>query len=74
MRSGAIETSACNVVRRLLQSDLFRAKHTVKHSVVVEGNGVAAVAVRRNLLWHFVETTHIVRYVVLSIRTDLTNA
>ncbi len=56
---GAIVTSPFDVVKTRLQSDLFRAKH----HIAVEGNGVAAVAVRRNLLWHFVETAHIIRYV-----------
>ncbi|RDX54797.1 mitochondrial carrier [Lentinus brumalis] len=54
---GAIVTSPFDVVKTRLQSDLFRAKH----HIAVEGNGVAAVAVRRNLLWHFVETAHIIR-------------
>ena len=55
---GAIVTSPFDVVKTRLQSDLFRAKHG---GIVLEGNGVAAVAVRRNLLWHFVETVHIIR-------------
>ncbi|KAI0730453.1 mitochondrial carrier [Earliella scabrosa] len=58
---GAIVTSPFDVVKTRLQSDLFRAKHGGSVSVVVEGNGVAAVAARRNLLWHFVETVHIIR-------------
>ena len=57
---GAIVTSPFDVVKTRLQSDLFRAKHG-GGGVVLEGNGVAAVAVRRNLLWHFVETVHIIR-------------
>ena len=60
---GAIVTSPFDVVKTRLQSDLFRAKHGGSVSVVVEGNGVAAVAARRNLLWHFVETVHIIRCV-----------
>ena len=53
---GAIVTSPFDVVKTRLQSDLF--KHA---TVTIEGNGVAAVTVRRNLLWHFVETAHIIR-------------
>ena len=60
---GAIVTSPFDVVKTRLQSDLFRAKHHIG-DVVVEANGVAAVTARRNLLWHFVETVHIIRYVL----------
>lgn len=62
---GAIVTSPFDVVKTRLQSDLFRSKHGGGGvgGVVMEGNGVAAVAVRRNLLWHFVETAHIIRCV-----------
>ncbi|EJF58072.1 mitochondrial carrier [Dichomitus squalens LYAD-421 SS1] len=55
---GAIVTSPFDVVKTRLQSDLFRAKHV---GLSIEGNGAATVAVRRNLLWHFVETAHIIR-------------
>ncbi|KAM5541366.1 hypothetical protein V8D89_004920 [Ganoderma adspersum] len=55
---GAIVTSPFDVVKTRLQSDLFRVKHV---GVSIEANGTAAVTVRRNLLWHFVETAHIIR-------------
>ncbi|KAI0630654.1 mitochondrial carrier [Trametes polyzona] len=55
---GAIVTSPFDVVKTRLQSDLFREKAT---NVSVSGNGVATVTARRNLLWHFVETGHILR-------------
>ncbi|KAI0328186.1 mitochondrial carrier [Cubamyces sp. BRFM 1775] len=56
---GAIVTSPFDVVKTRLQSDLFKAKAA---TVSVTGNGSASVVVpRRNLLWHFVETLHIVR-------------
>ncbi|KAI0676136.1 mitochondrial carrier [Trametes maxima] len=56
---GAIVTSPFDVVKTRLQSDLFRVKVS---SVSLAGNGVATVTVpRRNLLWHFVETGHILR-------------
>lgn len=50
-------TSPFDVVKTRLQSDLFRVKHT---SLGLEGASVA-VAHRPNLLWHFVETGHIIR-------------
>ncbi|KAA1475481.1 mitochondrial carrier [Dentipellis sp. KUC8613] len=55
---GAIITSPFDVVKTRLQSDLFKEKHA---SVSLSGDG--AVVVRRpgGLLWHFVETTHIIR-------------
>lgn len=56
---GAIVTSPFDVVKTRLQSDLFKEKVT---TVSLAGNGTATVAVpRRNLLWHFVETGHILR-------------
>ncbi|KAI0726349.1 mitochondrial carrier [Fomitopsis betulina] len=54
---GAIVTSPFDVVKTRLQSDLFRVKQT---SLGLEGAGVAVVH-RPNLLWHFVETGHIIR-------------
>ena len=57
---GAIVTSPFDVVKTRLQSDMFRMKHV---NVSIEANGAAAVTIRRNLLWHFVETAHIIRYV-----------
>lgn len=56
---GAIVTSPFDVVKTRLQSDLFREKHVV--SVRVGADGVVAVPRRPNLLWHFVETGHILR-------------
>lgn len=55
---GAIVTSPFDVVKTRLQSDLFRAKNA---TIGIAGNGVVVVPQRANLLWHFVETTHIIR-------------
>ncbi|KAH9932124.1 mitochondrial carrier [Epithele typhae] len=55
---GAIVTSPFDVVKTRLQSDLFRGRVA---SVTLEANGAGAVAIRRNVLWHFVETMDIVR-------------
>ncbi|KAH9857287.1 mitochondrial carrier [Lenzites betulinus] len=56
---GAIVTSPFDVVKTRLQSDLFREKVAV---VSLSGDGTAALtAPRRNILWHFVETGHILR-------------
>ena len=56
---GAVVTSPFDVVKTRLQSDLFRQKHTDVGAVV----GDSVVLVRRpgGLLWHFVETAHIIR-------------
>ena len=56
---GAIVTSPFDVVKTRLQSDLFRQKHASVGAVV----GDSVVLVRRpgGFLWHFVETTHIIR-------------
>ena len=62
---GAIVTSPFDVVKTRLQSDLFRAKHA---SVAFDGSGAATVVVRRNLLWNFVETAHIIRYALSAFR------
>ena len=58
---GALVTSPFDVVKTRLQSDLFRQKHAGVGAVV----GDSVVLVRRpgGFLWHFVETTHIIRYV-----------
>ena len=58
---GAIVTSPFDVVKTRLQSDLFRQKHADVGAVV----GDSVVLIRRpvGLLWHFVETTHIIRCV-----------
>jgi solute carrier family 25 protein 33/36 len=57
---GAVVTSPFDVVKTRLQSDLFRQKHADLGAVV----GDSVVLVRRpvGLLWHFVETAHIIRY------------
>ncbi|CCM01325.1 uncharacterized protein FIBRA_03374 [Fibroporia radiculosa] len=55
---GAIVTSPFDVVKTRLQSDLFRVKHA---SLGLAGNGVVVAPHRPNLLWHFVETGHIIR-------------
>ncbi|KAI9510048.1 mitochondrial carrier protein RIM2 [Russula earlei] len=56
---GALVTSPFDVVKTRLQSDLFRHKHTGVGAVV----GDSVVLVRRpgGILWHFVETMHIIR-------------
>jgi hypothetical protein len=56
---GAIVTSPFDVVKTRLRSDLFRQKHTSVGAVV----GDSIVLVRRPgaFLWHFVETSHIIR-------------
>jgi hypothetical protein len=56
---GAIVTSPFDVVKTRLQSDLFRQKHASVGAVV----GDSVVLVRRpgGFLWHFVETSHIIR-------------
>jgi len=56
---GAIVTSPFDVVKTRLQSDLFRQKHSGVGAVV----GDSVVLVRRpgGILWHFVETVHIIR-------------
>ncbi len=61
---GAIVTSPFDVVKTRLQSDLFREKHaTFSLSGAGVGGASASVVVPRrpNLLWHFVETGHILR-------------
>lgn len=63
---GAIVTSPFDVVKTRLQSSLFREKST---SVGLMGSGGSVVvgAPRSNgLLWNFVETGHILRYVHLT--------
>ena len=57
---GAIVTSPFDVVKTRLQSDLFREKHATL-SLSGVGEGVVAVPRRANLLWHFVETGHILK-------------
>ncbi|KAI0295401.1 mitochondrial carrier [Multifurca ochricompacta] len=57
---GAVVTSPFDVVKTRLQSDLFRQKHADVGAVM----GDSVVLVRRpggGLLWHFVETAHIIR-------------
>lgn len=56
---GAVVTSPFDVVKTRLQSDLFRQKHADVGAVL----GDSVVLVRRpgGLLWHFVETVHIIR-------------
>jgi hypothetical protein len=62
---GAVVTSPFDVVKTRLQSDLFRQKHASVGAVV----GDSVVLVRRpgGLLWHFVETAHILRLRPVSI-------
>ena len=60
---GAIVTSPFDVVKTRLQSDLFRQKHV---SVAgVGGEGAVVLGGRPGgMLWHFVETGYIIRYVL----------
>jgi solute carrier family 25, member 33/36 len=63
---GAIVTSPFDVVKTRLQSSLFREKHTASVNVVTNGIGSTVLTVpsrRVGLLWHFVETGHIIRFV-----------
>ena len=56
---GAIVTSPFDVVKTRLQSDLFKVKPA---SVTLAGNGSLVIPHRpNNLLYHFVETGHILR-------------
>lgn len=56
---GAVVTSPFDVVKTRLQSSLF--KHT---AVSLAGNGSVVIPQRpNNILYHFVETGHILRYV-----------
>ena len=55
---GAIVTSPFDVVKTRLQSDLFREKHA---TVQLATDGAVIIQRRPNLLWHFVETGHILR-------------
>lgn len=60
---GAIVTSPFDVVKTRLQSDLFRVKHT---TVSLAGNGSVVLPQRpSNILYHFVETGHIIRCVYI---------
>lgn len=62
---GAIVTSPFDVVKTRLQSDLFRQKHT---AVNVIGDSAVLVARRPvGLLYHFVETAHIIRCVLIPL-------
>jgi hypothetical protein len=56
---GAIVTSPFDVVKTRLQSDLFRQKHVGVGAVV--GDSVLLVRRPGGILWHFVETVHIIR-------------
>ncbi|PCH36432.1 mitochondrial carrier [Wolfiporia cocos MD-104 SS10] len=57
---GAIVTSPFDVVKTRLQSDLFQVK-VKSASLGLAGNGTVVAPHRTNLLWHFVETGHILR-------------
>ncbi|KAI0073059.1 mitochondrial carrier [Panus rudis PR-1116 ss-1] len=55
----AVVTSPFDVVKTRLQSDLFREKHA---AVDIAGNGSVVIRQRpNNILYHFVETGHILR-------------
>ena len=62
---GAIITSPFDVVKTRLQSDLFREKHA-NIGIIAEGASGSAVLVPRRpggLLYNFVETGYIIKYV-----------
>lgn len=60
---GAIVTSPFDVVKTRLQSSLFREK-TTSVGLMDSGGSVVVGAPRSSgLLWNFVETGHILRYV-----------
>lgn len=64
---GAIVTSPFDVVKTRLQSSLFQARHRPQPHVVVGGSGSVVLGAgggpSRGLLWNFVETGHILRFV-----------
>lgn len=64
---GAIVTSPFDVVKTRLQSSLFREGHAAVGVIGGGGGGAVLHAAPRHggLLWNFVETGHILRYVVL---------
>jgi solute carrier family 25, member 33/36 len=64
---GAIVTSPFDVVKTRLQSDLFRQKHFSVAGAGTSGATVVLGGRSSSLLWHFVETGHIIRYAVLNI-------
>ncbi|KZT07207.1 mitochondrial carrier [Laetiporus sulphureus 93-53] len=55
---GAIVTSPFDVVKTRLQSDMFKMKQS---SLGLAANGVVVTPHRPNILWHFVETSNIIR-------------
>lgn len=68
---GAIVTSPFDVVKTRLQSDLFKVKPA---SVTLAGNGSLVIPHRpNNLLYHFVETGHILRWVLLRWSVTMTS-
>lgn len=61
---GAIVTSPFDVVKTRLQSDLFRHKHAAAVGVMSSSGTVVMGAPRTTgLLYNFVETGYIIRYV-----------
>ena len=78
--AGAIVTSPFDVVKTRLQSSLFRETHLAVNVVANGMNGgvLTMPQGRSGLLRHFVETTHIIRYVVRTsfptqdLRSELT--
>jgi hypothetical protein len=60
---GAIVTSPFDVVKTRLQSDLFRQKHAAMNIIGSGGSMVMSAPRPTNLLYNFVETGYIIRYV-----------
>ena len=60
---GAIVTSPFDVVKTRLQSDLFRQKHAAVNMIGSGGTMVMSAPRPTNLLYNFVETGYIIRYV-----------
>ncbi|KAI0034477.1 mitochondrial carrier protein RIM2 [Vararia minispora EC-137] len=58
---GAIVTSPFDVVKTRLQSDLFRQKSFAVAGAGADGAVLVGGGRPGGLLWHFVETTHIIR-------------
>lgn len=61
---GAIVTSPFDVVKTRLQSDLFRHKHAAVGVMGSSGTVVMGAPRPTGLLYNFVETGHIIRYVL----------
>ena len=65
--AGATLTSPLDVVKTRLQSDMFKQRQTIPASLSLAGASVSIQASRPamvgGMLWNFVETGHIIRYI-----------